>query len=208
MPKRLLLDNDFIITISSLDLVDELNTLPFVRDGELRHLDALPYMIRKGCFKNGTPEGLQRALEWVGTFPTIEAISPQAIDRVPSLSGIDQGERFLIGSALEIVDSSILTGDKRCVTAIGGFSPELQVALTGKILCLETAICAIVDQHDFNHVAGKVRPGLSCDRVIRSIFGSTAPASRASVCEGLASYIGSITSSPGGVVLIPWETLL
>jgi hypothetical protein len=208
MPKRLLLDNDFIIKISSLDLVDELLALPFVRDRELRHLDALPFMIRKGCFKNGTAEGLQRALKWVSTFPAIEALPPQAIDRIPFLSGIDQGERFLLESVLEIVESSIFTGDKRCITAIGKLSAELQDAFSGKILCLEAAISAIVAQNDFDRIAGKVRPGLSCDKALRIIFGDTTPANKDSVQEGLASYINSITSASGGSVLLSWKALL
>jgi hypothetical protein len=188
--------------------VDELLALPFVRDRELRHLDALPFMIRKGSIKNGTAEGLQRALEWVSTFPAIEALAPQAIDRIPHLSGIDPGERLLLGSVLEIVESSIFTGDKRCITAIGGLSSEFQDAFTGKILCLEAAICAIVAQNDFTRVAEKVRPGLSCDKALRIIFGSTTPANQDSVREGLASFIDSITSAPGGAVLLSWEMLL
>lgn len=208
MSKRLLLDNDFIIKIASLDLVAELTDLPFVRDSELRHLDALSYMIRKGVFKNGTSEGIQRALEWVETFPVIEAPDPQSIDRIPLLSGIDPGERLLLGSIHELADSSICTGDKRCIKAIGEFPSELQDAFAGRILCLEAAIYAIVVRNDFDQIAGKVRPGLSCDKALRIIFGGSTPANKDSVLEGLASYLRSIASSPGGAVLLPWEVLL
>lgn len=208
MPKRILLDNDFIIKIASLDLVAELKALPFVRDRELRHLDALPYMIRKGYFKNGTSEGIRRALEWVDTFPAIEAPAPQSIDRIPLLSGIDPGERLLLGSIHETVDSSIFTGDKRCIRAIGEFSSELQDAFTRKILCLEAAIYAIVARSDFTHVAVKVRSGLSCDKALQIIFGGSTPANKEDVLEGLASYLRSVASSPGGAVLLPWEDLL
>lgn len=208
MPKRLLLDNDFIIKIACLDLLAELMALPFVRDRELRHLGHLPFMIRKGSIKNSTAEGLQRALEWVDTFPVIEAPAPQEIDRIPLLSGIDPGERLLLGSIHGTADSSIFTGDKRCIKAIGEFSSELQDAFTGKILCLEAAIFAIVARNDFDHVAGKVRPGLSCDKAIRIIFGGSKPANKESVLEGLTSYFLSVASSPGGAVLFPWEDLL
>jgi hypothetical protein len=208
MPRRLLLDNDFIIKISSLDLVEELLALPLVRDGELRHLDALPYMIRKGCFKNRTAEGLQRALEWVGTFPCIEALAPQAIDRIPHLPGIDPGERLLLGSVLEIVESSIFTGDKRCITAIGGLPAGLQNAFRGRLLCLEAAVRAILTHEDFDHVVSKVRSGLSCDRTMRSIFGSSADTNKESVDEGFASYLSDIASKPGGSLLMGWEALL
>lgn len=208
MLKRILLDNDFIIKISHLDLVDEFLALPFVRDSELRHLDAIPYMIRNGCFKNSTAEGMQRALQWVDTFPAIEAPAPQSIDRIQLLPGIDPGEQLLLGSVLEIAESSIFTGDKRCITALGGLSSELRDAFTGKVLCLEAAICAIVNRNDFDYLAGKVRSGLCCDTALRNIFGSSAPSNRASVLEGLASYLGSISSTPGGAVLLSWETLL
>ncbi len=208
MPRRLLLDNDFIIKITILNLVAEFKALPFVRDRELRHLDALPYMIRKGSFRNATPEGIQRALEWVDTFPAIEAPALQAIDRIPPSPGIDPGERLLLGSILETVESSIFTGDKRCIKAIGGLSPELQEAFTGKILCLEAAIYAIFARNDFDYAAGKVRSGLSCDKALQIIFGGSTPDNKESVLEGLASYLRSVASSPGGFVLLPWEELL
>lgn len=208
MPKRILLDNDFILKIATLDLVDEFLHLPFVYASELRHLSSLPFMISKGNLRNYTDEGLGRALDWLDTFPTIEALAPQSIDRIPQLSGIDPGERLLLGSVLEIVDSSIFTGDKRCITALGGLSSELRDAFTGKVLCLEAAICAIVALNDFDRVAGKVRQGLSCDKALLSIFGSSTPSNRASVLEGLSSYLGSISSTPGAAVLLSWKALL
>lgn len=208
MPKRILLDNDFILKISTLDLVDEFLQLPFVYASELRHLSSLPFMIRKGNLRNYTDEGLGRALDWLDTFPAIEALAPQSIDRIPQLSGIDPGERLLLGSVLEIIDSSIFTGDKRCITALGGLSSELRDAFTGKVLCLEAAMCAIVNRNNFDYLAGKVRSGLCCDTALRNIFGSSVPSNRASVCEGLASYLGSISSTPGGAVLLPWEALV
>jgi len=208
MPKRLLLDNDFILKISTLDLVDEFLRLPFVYASELRHLSSLPFMIKKGSLRYYTDEGLARALDWLLTFPDIEAPSPQSIDRISPLPGIDQGERLLLASALEIPESSIFTGDKRCITAIGGLSAEFLDAFNGRILCLEAAIRAIVEKNEFGLLAAKLRPGLSSDKALQSIFGTSRPADRDSVLEGLTSYLASIGSTPGGALLIPWEVLL
>jgi len=208
MSRLLLLDNDFILKIATLDLVGEFLALPFVKVRELRHLSSLPFMIKKGCLQNYTDAGLRRSLEWIGTFPAIEATSPQAIDRIPNLAGIDPGERLLLGSILELVESSIFTGDKRCITAIGGLPAALQDAFEGRILCLEAALRAILAHEDFDCVAGKVRPGLSCDRTMRSIFGSSAATSEESVYEGFASYLSDIASKPGGALLMSWAVLL
>jgi hypothetical protein len=208
MSKRLLLDNDFILKISTLDLVKEFLQLPLVHINELRHLSSLPFMIKKGKLQNHTDEGLKRAFDWIATFPVLEAPSPHSIDRIPLLPGIDPGERLLLGSVLELVESVIFTGDKRCIHAIGGLSAELQDVFTGRILCLEAAIRAIVEVHDFDFLAHKVRPGLSCDKALGSIFGNSKSADSASVLEGLSSYINSLASAPGGNVLLSWEELL
>ncbi len=154
MPARLLLDNDFILKISTLDLIEEFTSLPFVRDSELRHIKALHFMIAKGKFGDYPPEGLQRAQSWISTFPYVEAVDPVFHDRIPLTPGIDTGEKLLLADLLQHVESSVFTGDKRCITAIGGFSAELREAFSGRILCLEAAVRAIVARYDFDRVAG------------------------------------------------------
>lgn len=208
MPRQILLDNDFVLKIAAIDLMDEFVALPFVREGDLRCLQSLPFMIRKGKFAKYTEEGLARALAWCSSLSQVEAPPPSAIDQIPLLPGIDQGERLLMGSVLVTPDSSIFTGDKRSVHALAGAPAALVDALRGKILCLEATIRAIVATSNFESIAIKVRPGLQCDSAIRACFGSARSASCDSVKEGLESYINDIQNAPGGCVLLPWQSLL
>ncbi len=208
MPRILLLDNDFILKISALDLVEEFTSLPFIQESELRHLQALRYMIASGKLKNYSLEGLQRAQGWIATFPEVEAVDPRFHDLIPPTPGIDVGEKLLLATVLQRKETSIFTGDKRCIIAVGGLPATFQTTLNGRILCLEAALRAIMAREDFNHMLDKVRPGLSCDRTMLSIFGSHGTNNEASVHDGFTSYLSDISTKPGGSLLIAWETLL
>lgn len=208
MPNEILLDNDFLVKISTLDLIEEFLALPYVRAGILRHLDTLPYMIKKGALKNYSEEGLRRAMYWMESFQSVEAPSHSFIDSIPDFPGIDPGERLLLASVLEVDESKIFTGDKRCINALGSIPPDMFVSFHHKVICLEAAIRAIIEQGDFEYISGKVRPGLSCDKSLKNVFGSSVIANRPCVEDGLRSYLESLSQSSGGTFLLPWEALL
>lgn len=151
MPNEILLDNDFLVKISSLDLIDEFLALPYVRAGILRHLDTLPSMIKKGRLKNYSEEGLRRAMFWMESFQSIEAPSHSFIDSIPAFPGIDPGERLLLASVLEVDEANIFTGDKRCINALGSIPSDMIVSFHHKVICLEAAIRAIIELGDFEY---------------------------------------------------------
>jgi len=208
MPNEILLDNDFLVKISTLDLIDEFLALPYVRTGKLRHLDTLPYMIKKGSLKNYSAEGLRRAMLWMESFQSVEVPSLSVSDLIPDLPSIDQGERLLLALVFKGDEAKIFTGDKRCINALGCLPSDMLISFQHKVICLEAAIRAIIEHGDFESIAEKVHPGLSCDKSLKNVFGNSVTVDRSCVEDGLRSYLESLSESSGGTFLLPWEELL
>ena len=210
---RIFLDNDIIIKLAALDLLGFFQSLVKDEDPEIICLPSLIYILNKKNLLQG--KSLERASDFISSCiklgPTYIASLDIDADNERSLStcpGIDSGEAQLLLAALASPGSVVLTGDKRCLTALcqSGTTIELVQKLQGRVLILEQLILAMISTLGFQDVKARALNGVWCDTAIRASFGSGLDAEESNVVSTLQSYVEDINKCHPGI-LAPADTL-
>jgi hypothetical protein len=119
--------------------------------------------------------------------------SAEAMDVLAGIDGIDDGEAALIAAAMSQDAIVLVTGDKRCLSALST-NPKLadvRRALLGRIVCLESLILKLIDDCGFEYVRDRVVPNMRCDTAVRAAFGSGLDARQANVVAALTAALPS-----------------
>ena len=208
-----LCDNDIVLKLASFDLLEDVAAL--TENREVRVLDALrPQLLRSPKWRKKYGElALERALSFVENSQTItEAFdledSAALIDaHYDNAEGrecaIDGGELVLISHAFHNPDARLLTGDKRCLHALGchrhhnARAQIIHASLANRVLCLEAAILWCIRHHGFETLRARVVPQLNCDEAMRAVFGSGMASQEGTVVSGLSHYMNNLEKTVG-----------
>jgi hypothetical protein len=203
---KIFLDNDIIIKLASLDLLVYFKSLLKADCTEIICLPSLFYILKKKPLQG---QAQQRAENFITSCrklsPTylvdldIDANNELLLITCP---GIDAGEAQLLLAALASPDSIILTGDKRCLTALCQTSTTVPLVpkLQARVLILEQLILEMINTFGFEDVKASALKGVYCDTAIRSSFGSGMEAEESNVISTLKSYIREVNGCCPGIL--------
>ena len=112
-------------------------------------------------------------------------------DLLATCPGVDSGEAQLLSAALASPGAVVLTGDKRCLSALYRSSATIPLVpkLQGRVLILEQVILHMIMTVGFDYVKCRVMNGVYCDTAIRAAFGSGLQAKESNVISTLQSYV-------------------
>jgi hypothetical protein len=190
---KIFLDNDIIIKLAALDLLDLFSSLLSDEDAEVACLASLPYRLAK---KPLEAHAQTRIVRFVSSCRKLDRayLAELQIDLdnqelLSTCPGIDAGEAQLLSAALAEPDSVVLTGDKRCLTALCQSSATMPLVpkLQGRVLILDD-------------VKSRALNGVHCDTAIRASFGSGPKAEEGNVISTLQSYVREIDNCCPGIL--------
>jgi len=175
-------DEDIILKLAEYDLLDETCALAQVTPSEVRVRFATPRVLwgkrRKlitGPDPGHTDAGFDRAIAFAeNAHPITDRPPDEYYDAIRAVEGIDPGEALLIATALTVtLDPVILTGDKRCLRALGKSESlrDVRHRLSGCAVCLEEALRSLILRRNFVSVRGAVAQAPpDCDKAITDAF--------------------------------------
>lgn len=116
---------------------------------------------------------------------------------------LDAGESQLCAAALVREIPLLLTGDKRAIAAMERLLDHeaRMLRLCGKVRCLEQCVALVLDRVGADVLRGAICSERAVDRCLTICFAcSSAAVERASVVEGLTSYIESLRTDASRVL--------
>jgi hypothetical protein len=195
---KIFADNDIIIKLAALDLLEPFQTLFLNDNADFACLPSLAYQLSKRL-----PEvnAQARAINFVSscrklnqTYLAELGIDLDCQDLLATCPGVDSGEAQLFLAALASPGAVVLTGDKRCLSALYQSSAAIPLVpkLQGRVLILEQLILHMIMTVGFDVVKRRLMNGVYCDTAIRTAFGSGLQAKESNVILTLRSYVGEI----------------
>jgi hypothetical protein len=196
-------DNDILLKLASFDLIDEALSLLGITRQDVYIPDAAYYTIRRSrqIARKYPADGLARAIEFTEQVHRIEeAPDPADYALLTAVPRIDLGEAALFCYLGRFADALLLTGDKNSLRALASAPSVAHVhaRLTGRVVCLETLLLALIHQADFQTILSRIVPHRDCDTAIKSVFGSGHLAVQSTVIVNLEVYVSDLTAVVGG----------
>lgn len=198
---KIFTDNDIIIKLAALDLLGPFSSLLGNDSADVTCLPSLAYQLSKRL-----PEvnAQARAIKFVSscrklnqTYLAELEIDLDCQDLLATCPGVDSGEAQLLSAALASPGAVVLTGDKRCLSALYQSSATIPLLpkLQGRVLILEQLILHMIITVGFDDVKCRVLKGVYCDTAIRASFGSGPKAEHENVTISLQSYVDKIRAT-------------
>jgi len=195
---KFLLDTDVFCKLQMAGLLsDAVGTLA-ADLGDCGRLAALPHMLRRGKLRKHLGEAVcDTLLPIAESMPVMRQPSPDWLDKLIPIEGIDVGEAQLFAAAAE---SSLLvvSGDKRALRALKGVD-GFASALAGRIVVLEAILLVLLDHLGAEVLRKRVEPIARIDRVVQVCFSSGNLSPR----DALISYYESLAAELDPLVL--WD---
>lgn len=209
----LVADNDALLKLCAYGLWDDACVLIGVR--EVRTLQTARFFLR-GYAKRApkqakyTAAGLSRAVLVAEGASVVEPPADMsehdallAAARLLPPDGdtyLDAGETLLFVAAGQYLPDVLLTtGDKRALRALASLPEGQSVCdrLAGRVVCVEQVVQQLLPVLGLETVQTRILAAPACDGALTNVFGRSAPASAASVEEGLQSYLSDLRAATG-----------
>lgn len=188
---RLFFDTDLFVLLAGGGLLESLvRSVGFSMEAT-RRLQPLPHMLRGSRFKKKYPRGLrERAAACCDLVRPIEDAPDVGVEEMlMDTTDLDPGELQLFAAAARIEGSVVATGDKRACRALAGADlGHRRGLLGGKILCLESALMALLGETSFEALTRDLSPLREFNRTLRVLLPQSERTSEQSFREGLQSY--------------------
>ena len=203
MEKRLLLiDSDIFINLSAAGLLERSIKLLGFQVKNTRRLDALKNQIQKGSvFQRYSQEIRQTVLaDCKKIAPITHAPGKYDVqDRLARVDYIDVGEALMFALMAEHPSYFMATGDKRSLTALAQNSELVSIrnSLAGRIICLETIICLLVQHDGLKPIATSFTPLAPYHKTLRIFFRNGPETSVDHYRNGIESYIRHLEQEVG-----------
>ena len=209
MECRLLIDNDALLKFSRYGLLE---TALQVFSCDISHVCVLhtaKYVLlpaKNRLLRCGDPvvaDCLDTFLA-CSTQLAVNDTNSNLIDELIAVPNIDAGEALLLAACAEDKNTFLLTGDKRCISALASNASLAHVAerVAGRLVTLEMLLSDLI-QHRFVETQERVRANPDVDRALTNAFGVSSPASFESVHEALGSYIRHLRDLTGNLLYLP-----
>ncbi|NJL28494.1 MAG: hypothetical protein HC897_11700 [Thermoanaerobaculia bacterium] len=208
--KLLLVDSDVSILLAASGLFDPLIEHLGFRVSDVRRLDPLPYMLKRGRLARTYPEQLrEKVIAWCSRIaPAQEAARDLRVQQLLVRDAIDPGEAGLLAQVYEHPERYLATGDKRSLLALAKHEDlaEIRLRLAGRILCFETILETLVDHAGTVAIARAFTPLRPYNSVLRVVFSRGEETSEESFRQALASYFAELERRLGpGFFWIPGQ---
>lgn len=203
-------DNDIIHKLAAFDLFAEARDLLGAGGSDSYVLPTARFKFglnkdpRRGEQRYGNVE-YQRIREFIEAAKKVERIALEDEVLLAGVLGIDAGEAILLSGAARLPGSCLITGDKKCLTALlrDAACAPLVERLAGRVLCLEQIVIKAIGKFGFEAIKRKIVPASSCDTAIRAAFGSGMRAVESEVLQALAAYSRELRNHPAKLMM-PW----
>jgi hypothetical protein len=198
--RLLLVDSDAAILLAASGLFGELLEALGLDFARARRLDALSHMLRRGQKAQKYRDLKEILLDWCEKVaPLKEAPENDEIRQLLVRDDIDPGEAVLFALLYENPGYLLTTGDKRCLKelASGEDLCDVQRSLSGRVICMETAIEILVARLGIRRVAAAFTPLRPYNRTLSVIFSRGEETSETDCLEALRSYIRELTEDVG-----------
>lgn len=195
-------DNDFLWKLVVFNLFHEALESLGVTQKDVRVLPQAKYVLKKRCKK----EHVQKVLSALEPLICLEVTPEDAIilESLIQDPSINVGEARLIAKMLQTPCSILATGDKRMIRGLGNPHKHLTIReqLQGKIICLEQAVFAVMDnnKYGFEYVKSRVVPVRDSDTAIKVVFGSGDKSTHRNCIQALKSYIEELQRESNGLL--------
>ena len=193
-------DNDVILKTVGFKLADRI-----WEPNEIGYLGAAPFVLEAAAAKPRIKDrsGIQERLR--GFFTQQEKLEPT--DEEEALAAdlefaaqtknvdLDSGEALLVAIVLTRPIPQLATGDKRAIAALEELAGDVSkiLELAGRVRCLEQLVEVIVDEANYEEIAGYVCAEPTLDTAFSMIFGcASGKRSLSSIQAGLESYIKDV----------------
>ena len=198
---RLLIDNDIFILLAGANLLEQaVGTIGFALEETCR-LEALSYIVRKHKKPSPLPpEIVERVIHACKTVPVLsEAPDLELVQSLTNTPTVDAGEALLYALLAEHPGYLLTSGDKRAMNAIAQIQALglIRAAVAGRVICLETLLLKVLEQHDIADVARALAPVLPQNVTLRSIFTPNNIRKPALCLEGLSAYQQALIAQVG-----------
>jgi hypothetical protein len=195
-------DNDFLWKLVVFNLFHEALESLGITQNDVRVLPQAKYVLKKRCKE----EHVQKVLSALEPLICLEVTPEDAIilESLTQDPSINVGEARLIAKTLQTPCSILATGDKRMIRGLGNPHKHLTIReqLQGKIICLEQAVLAVIDnnKYGFEYVKSRVVPVRDGDTAIKVVFGSGDKSTYRNCIQALKSYIEELHRESNGLL--------
>ncbi len=207
----ILTDNDILFKLGACDLLDVFPNLFGVNRKDIYILPTAKPVLRKSLGRQArlqryTYEGIERAIAFANTVSVLDDTLPCVDDLEYSLmasySDLDPGEVILFAASACFENVSIVTGDKRCITALAkasGCAP-IRKRVGGMIYCFEQVVMLAIDNLGFEKVRAHIVPSRQCDSWLKICFSAELLTQQDHALDGLSSAVRHINETAPGLL--------
>ena len=197
-------DNDVLLKLAAWNLLEETLIVLETSRAEVFVLPAAHHKIKKDrrgelAAKHG-PEGIGRALDFIDSVQKVtQGSDAEEQAAMIAVKGIDEGEELLFSATRDVEAFFVATGDKNSLRALASAPTCASIydRLCGRVICLEQIVAWLIPHVGFEEVRSRIVPFRECDQSMKSVFGSGSLAEQANVQRSLTSYIGTLRSEVG-----------
>ncbi len=203
--RLLFVDSDAFVLLAGASMLEACAGSLGVHRSNIRRLDALPHMLRKGRLPRTYPaEVIAAAMaSCTAIAPLTAAPSEQSSAWVTDAPGIDSGEAFLFAHMLDNPRALLLSGDKRALRALVGTASLAAVAtsVAGRIVCVEAALSLLVRDRGILGVSQAFQPLLTASATLRVVFSEALSTDQDQCLVALDAYFRHLNADTGGALL-------
>ncbi len=205
-----LADNDVLFKLAQCDLFEEFLTAFQITYADIQILKFGRYSMTSNRHRSRIgEESFSRLLACLAKVndlsnePNAEYVNALELQ---TDKNVDAGEMALFAVCPIIVNSSIVTGDKRSLSglteagATDDVCAKLCLELAGRVFCFEQVLEKIIDRFGFDTVRERLVRGRECDRGLAQCLGHDCDATEVSFREGLKSYLNDARRTSGSLL--------
>ena len=193
------LDTDFFVLMAGANLVAQVLDAVECDLQHARRLEALPHMLRRGPLTRQYSRGVcDKAAAWCERIGGIETRPSVKLEK-QLLELVDPGEAQLFATVAELENGLVATGDKRACEAVAtaaGLS-DVRSRLTGKVLCLESALDLLLERAGFETLANALISVRDFNQTLRLLLPESSATPEDHFRAGLASFLRDMEQRAG-----------
>jgi hypothetical protein len=195
-----LFDSDALSLLAAAGLLPHTLAVLGASETQVYRLESLSHMLRRGRIgKTWTPDTRTEALREVQRIQ-VWRHQPDAelLNRIIAADGVDDGEALLYASLVEHPTYLLVSGDKRSMRALCE-APDLRdirAAISGRVICLETLLLALIDGHGPVAIGRSFEPVLT-HVTLRVVFTATNMVKEGACQSAVISYFRELKGHVG-----------
>jgi hypothetical protein len=193
-------DTDVLIELAALDLLNE-----FLVVFELKHVDVyvLPREMKRlasaDIIADYGQDASVRAVAFANRAGKISDHNREDHLLLTSIADVDPGEAVLYLAATTMSVDLVVSGDGRALRALWSSQAARRICarLSGKFICLEQLLLALIDHQGFVAIRGKVVKARTTNIAINTMFRAGGQGTEAAVVAALKSRVTDLRAATG-----------